>query len=314
MTAPAAAAATATVLVVNYEGETLLGPCLDALRGQGAARVVVVDNASCDGSLALLRAREDVDVIASPTNLGYAGAIDLVLGSVATPYLVVLNTDTEVAPGWLDALVAPFADAAVAATSSRLVLPDGRLQSTGGGFDPAGYGRDRGFGQPDDGRDADDPDVAYACGAAMGLRVDAVRAVGGTDPRFFMYYEDAELCWRLRLAGHAVRYAPDALVVHQHSATVGAGSLFHTRWTERNRLATLVTCATPGRIVRQFLRYPLTTVSVALFESRPKAVQRIVAYGSVLRALPGLVRRRRALPLVVPRAEFEARWLREVPR
>ena len=149
----------------------------------------------------------------------------------------------------------------------------------------------------------------YGCGAALALKTAAVREVGGIDPRFFLYYEDVDLSWRLRLSGYSVRYVPGAVVVHQHSASTGAGSLLHTYYTERNRLATLTVCASAGLALRAVARYPLTTVSVALFESPAKARRRVLAYLSYLGWLPALLRRRHSFPRRVARRDIEQRFL-----
>ena len=292
---------------MTWNGAHLLPACLDAVLAEGAP-VVVVDNASTDGTAALLAERyPTVRVEHSPTNTGFAGGVTQGLAVVDTPYAVLLNNDATVRPGWLAALTAPFDDPAVAAVCSKLLLPDGRLNSAGGWVAADGYARDIGFGEVDDGRWDMPAPVAFGCGAAVALRMSAVRAVGGMDPRYFLYYEDVDLCWRLQLAGWSVRYEPTAVVVHQHSATAGAGSLRHTYYTERNRLATLVTCATAARAWRAVLRFPLTTVSVALGESRPKALRRASAYLSFLAWLPALLRRRRRVAVRIPRAELERR-------
>ena len=231
------------------------------------------------------------------------------LAVVETPYAILLNNDAAVRPGWLGALTAPLDDPTVAAVCSKLLLPDGRLNSAGGWIAPDGYAGDTGFGELDDGRWDTPATVAFGCGAAVALRMSAVREVGGMDPRFFLYYEDVDLSWRLQLAGWSVRYEPSAVVVHQHSATVGAASLQWTYYTSRNRLATLVICATAARAWRAVLRFPLTTLSVALGESRPKALRRVMAYLSFLVWLPTLLRRRRSVVVRVPRAELESRLL-----
>jgi GT2 family glycosyltransferase len=298
-------------VVVTWNGAHLLADCLDAVLGQGG-QVLVVDNASVDGTAALLARRyPHVRVLTSPINSGFAGGVALALAEVATPVVVWLNNDAVVGPGWLAALLAPLADPSVAATTSRLLLPDGRLNSAGGLLTANGYGHDAGFGTVDDGRYDVAREVAYGCGGALALRTDAVREVGGVDPRYFLYFEDVDLSWRLHLAGYRLVYVPDAVVVHQHSASVGEFSLLHTFQTERNRLATLVVCATPRLALRAALRFPLTTASVALHESRAKARARVRAYASFLRWLPVLLRRRRTVLVRVSRAQVEARWLTE---
>ncbi|HEX7354544.1 MAG TPA: glycosyltransferase family 2 protein [Mycobacteriales bacterium] len=303
----------ATVVVVTWNGAHLLPACLDAVLPEGAP-VLVVDNASTDGTVAMLAERyPTVRVLASPVNAGFAGGVARAFDHVSTPVVVLLNNDAVVRPGWLAALLRGFADPAVAAVTSRLLLPDGRVNSAGGVLTRNGYGHDIGFGLPDGPAYDTAGEVAYGCGAALALRADAVREVGGVDSRFFLYYEDVDLCWRLRLAGHRVVYAPDAVVDHEHSATAGEFSLLHTYQTERNRLATLVTCATVPLALRMLARFPLTTVSVAAYESRAKAWQRVRAYVSVLGWLPALLRRRRRVVVRVPRAEVQARWLTAPP-
>ena len=245
-----------------------------------------------------------MQVVRNAANLGFAGGVTEGLRHVTTPYVVLLNNDAVVRPGWLAALLEPFADPAVAAVTSKLLLPGGQLQSAGGYLEPSGYGHDLDTG-------GDEPaDVAYGCGAALALRMDAVREVGGMDPAYFLYYEDVDLSWRLWLAGHRVVFQPTAVAVHEHSATTGGGaSLLHTYYTERNRLATLVTCATWPVVLRMLLRYPLTTLSVAVGESRAKAWARTRALGSLLVWLPALLRRRRSVVTRLSRAAFEQRFL-----
>lgn len=299
----------ATVVVVTWNGAHLLTACLDSVLPEGA-EILVVDNASTDGTIDLLNARyPGLRIVRSAKNTGFAGGVAQALERVDTPVTVLLNNDAEVRPGWLAALLRALDDPEVAAASSKLLLPDGTLNSAGGYVTTSGYGHDRGFGEPDDGRYDEPTEVMYGCGAALALRTSAVHEVGGVDPKFFLYYEDVDLSWRLRLAGYQVRYVPDSVVVHQHSASTGAGSLLHTFYTERNRLATLTTCATAGLAMRAIARYPLTTLSVALFESRAKAVKRVRAYLNFLLWLPSLVRRRRAVTLRVSRRDVEHTFL-----
>jgi GT2 family glycosyltransferase len=296
---------------VTWNGAHLLPDCLDAVLPEGAP-VLVVDNASTDGTTELLATRyPSVQVIQSPTNTGFAGGVARALEDVTTPYVVLLNNDAVVRPGWLAALLEPLErDPKVAAACSKLLLPDGRLNSAGGWLAEDGYGRDRGFGEPDDGRWDEPQEVAYATGAAAAYRVSALRAVGGIDPRFFLYYEDVELSWRLHLTGWRVVFEPTAVVVHQHSASAGAGSRLHTFYTERNRLACLLSCAPWGLVLRSLLRFPLTTLSVAVGESPGKAWVRVRSLASFVRWLPQLMRRRRQLAVSRKSTWQELRALR----
>ncbi|MCU1603453.1 MAG: glycosyl transferase, partial [Frankiales bacterium] len=181
---------------------------------QQTDQVLVVDNASTDGTQDLLaRDYPAVQVLTLPTNTGFAGGVAAGLERVTTEHVVLLNTDAIVHEGWLAHLVSPFQDESVGAVTSRLLLPDGTLQSAGGYLEPSGYGHDLTTG------DERPSEVAYGCGAALALRMSAVREVGGMDPRYFLYYEDVDLSWRLWLAGHRVVFEPSAVVTHLHSAT-----------------------------------------------------------------------------------------------
>ena len=295
------------MVIVTWNGAHLLPDCLDAVLPEGAP-VVVVDNDSVDDTAEVLARYPAVTVLTSPVNAGFAGGVALAVKQITTEYVVLLNNDAAVKQGWLALLLAPFVDDRVGAVCSKLLLPDGRVQSAGGWLDAIGYGRDRGFGDPDDGRWDAPCDVAYATGTAAAYRSAALQAIGGIEARYFLYYEDVELSLRLWLAGWHVRYEPAAVVVHQHSASTGAGSLRHTFYTERNRLAMLVVCGTPSVALKAITRFPLTTLSVARGESRAKAIARVRALGSFLVWLPELLTRRHRT--TGDRAAIMQRWLR----
>ena len=185
-----------------------------------------------------------------------------------------------------------------------------------------GYAADRGYQEPDIGQYDEPEDVFLMCGAAVGLRTAALEEVGVFDDDFFMYYEDTDLSWRLQAAGWRIRYAPDAVVRHLHSASSGEWSPFFTFHVERNRLLVFTKNA-PARFAAWLvLRFNLTTLSMArrsllqsLRQRRPPAVRplllRLRIMASYLRLLPSaLLGRRRSSRIArhSPRAVFD-RWL-----
>ena len=319
------AAVDTTVIVVNYNGAGLLPACLDALaaqRSRHTSQTWVVDNASRDESRALLAARDDVRVIASDRNLGFAGGNNLALREVTTPYVVLLNNDAVVQPGWLDALLDVLDDPAhqrVAAVTSKVLLADGvTINSAGSTVDTRGYGADRGWLEDDHGQYDEPAEVFTASGTAVALRRSALDDVGHFDDEFFLYYEDVDLCWRLRSRGWSVRYEPRAVVHHHHSATTGEGSeTFHFH-DLRNRLLCLGKNASRSRWLAEFARYPLTSVSLTAQGLRRRELRttarllrrRQRAMASYLRLLPSTVAKRRRIAgaATVPRRELE-RWL-----
>ena len=251
-----------TVVVVTWNGAHLLTACLDSLGNQTLPaadfRVLVVDNASDDGTAELLRREYPaVEVLVADRNTGFAGGAALGLGAVSTPYVVLLNNDAVAEPGMLAAFVAalesPGADRVAAVTGKVVLAEDGRLNSTGNLVSRTGRGHDRDWLRPDDGsRPAGE--VFGFCGAAAILRMSAVRDVHGFDPGLFLYYEDTDLSWRLRAAGWAVRYEPSAVASHRHATTSRAGSPEFVYWNERNSLLVFTRHAPAGMLLMVLLR------------------------------------------------------------
>jgi GT2 family glycosyltransferase len=314
-----------TVVVVTWQGRHLLGPCLRSLRAQTSPhRLLVVDNASTDGTAEFLAAEfPEATVVRTAENLGFAGGVAAGLEHAETPCVALLNNDAEAEPGWLAALVGHLErHPGAAAVTSRMLLTDrpGTLNNTGVLLLPDGYGADRGLGEPDTAYAEPDEVFGFSGGAAA-LRTAAVRAVGGFPRPFFLYYEDTDVSWRLRLAGWTVRYEPAAVVHHRHSATVDQQSAAFARYNERNRLLMLVRCAPGGFALRAVLRFLLTTASLAVRKLRPGAVPdvatfrlsvRLRAFGSFLRLAPWALRSRRTIRRTarVPRDDVAGAWLR----
>ncbi len=437
----------ATVVVVNWNGERWLRPCLDALARQQTStpfHTWVVDNASSDGSVALLeREYPSVRVLRNDENLGFAGGNNTALRQVTTPYAVLLNNDATPDPTWLERLLAPFDEPGaetVAAVTSKVVFapkflalqldvpgfvpggadprelglriagvtvdgedvtgkllwerlvhgaegvgkgrfwwtrPTGELlvplpQDTGpweitvrwaaecgkaatlswdGGHVElpvteeyadqsftvpvgtpavdvvnnvgslvftAGYGADRGYQEVDAGQYDTAQDVFAICGCAVAFRTEAGRQMDWFDDDFFLYYEDTDLSWRLRLAGWRLRYEPSAVVRHVHSASSIEWSPTFVFHTTRNRLLMLVKDATPGRAREQYVAFLGETLQMArpvvgaLRRGRRPAARplqaRVRATGSLLRLTPAALRKRRAISrtAVVPREQLDA--------
>jgi len=330
-TEPSSAAPRIVAVVVTFnrvELVTRLVASLDRARVV-PDEIVVVDNASTDGTADLVeRHHPEVRVVRSPTNRGFAGGNNLALRDVTTPYVVLLNNDAVPEPGFVAALVdalerAPDDVAGLTATvllaarfrpatpddpvEAHVVGPDGTwvadpdgavrlVNSTGNTVRTDGYGVDRGW-LADAARHRPAPDVFGFCGAAAVLRTSALRDVGLFDEDFFLYYEDSDLSWRLRLAGHRIRHCPEAVVHHVHAASTGEGSALFRFHDGRNRLLMLTKDATAGLAARAVLRYGLTTASIALRRRQPWAAVRLRlrVVASYVRLLPRMLGKRRAI-------------------
>jgi GT2 family glycosyltransferase len=264
-----------SVSVVSYRSRRHLAACLDAVFAQGSSvgEVLLVDNDSRDGSVELVRERHpSVSVLALGSNLGFAAAHNRNFARARGEFFLALNPDVVLAPGCLERLVAALRrEPDAGAASGRLLRPGPgrRLDSAGIRWAP-GRTRfvDRGVGEPA-GRFSREEDVFGACGAAALYRVSALDGVArpGEAPfaeRFFMYYEDVDLAWRLRRAGWRTRYVPDAEACHVRGGS-GAANAFIEYHLVRNRLWVSLRNASAAELLREL-------PGLALFET-VKAVQ-----------------------------------------
>lgn len=228
-----------TIAIVNWNTRQRLEQCLAALpRAAGGVSVetIVVDNGSSDGSQAMVADRfPNVRLIQNRENLGYGKAANIGVKAGGGRYALVLNSDCEPAAGALATLVERLErDQTVAGVFCKLVNPDGSLQPSVHDRFPSPWGmlgevvglpslRHAVYRRPwlhrwliraTLRRHERDRDIEWGGGACMLLRRSAFDAVGGFDERFFMYYEDTDLCRRLREAGYRLRYEPAATAVH----------------------------------------------------------------------------------------------------
>ncbi|HEV2952573.1 MAG TPA: glycosyltransferase family 2 protein [Candidatus Dormibacteraeota bacterium] len=306
----------ASVVVVTYNGIKYLPTCFEALLGQeleGGFEVILVDNSSSDGTAALVEERfPTVRLIRSESNLGFAGGNNLGIGAARGGYVILLNNDTRVRPGWLQALVATAdSEPRAGAVASKLVLMNrpGILNNCGSMLLSDGSGADRGWQEQDEGQYETREEVFGACGNGVLLRREMLDDVGLLDETFFTYYEDTDLNWRLRLRGWIVIYEPTAVVEHVHAGTSVEWSPLFTFHVDRNRLFMILKNASPGMVARTYMgftglalknlaralvwRYVThkpTTVGGGLGAGRGRIHVRVVA--SLLRHLPEMLGKR----------------------
>jgi N-acetylglucosaminyl-diphospho-decaprenol L-rhamnosyltransferase len=216
-----------SAVVVSYNVRDLLVQCIASLRADGIEHIVVVDNASSDGSADAARAA-DVEIVALDANVGFGSGANRGVARTGTPYVVICNPDLEVEPGANKALTEVLdGDDALGIVAPRIETPDGRLYPSARTFpdmvDAAGHAflhfvwRDNPFSRRYKMLDWDHStpgDVDWVAGTYFMARRTAWDAVGGFDEDFFMYLEDVDLCWRMRDAGWRTRYEPAARVVH----------------------------------------------------------------------------------------------------
>jgi GT2 family glycosyltransferase len=232
-----------SILIVNYNGEKHIAACLMAVESQTYPRsefeVIVVDNASRDQSLAVIRQFPTVILHASAINLGFAEGNNTAARMARGQTLVLLNNDTIPDPFWLEELMRAVHRNPWGLAVSKLVFAhDPKLiHSTGLVLLRDGRGADRGFREPDIGQYEVEEPVFAGCGAALAM---PAPKPGETifDPYYFIYYEDLDYQWQSTREGRVPTYAPRSLVRHVHGAAAGDRSAIFHYYVERNRAIT----------------------------------------------------------------------------
>lgn len=217
----------ASVIIPNWNGGHLIGPCLDSLRAQSYPRieVLVADGASRDRSPELIAERyPEVRLLRLAANHGFSGNVNAGLRAARGEVLALLNNDAVAEPGWLAELVGGLeADPRAGACASKILHFDdrARIASAGDLLGRNGLAAQRGNGELDDGRFDLGGEVFAASGGAAAYRRAMLDEVGLFDEHFVSYLEDVDLGLRGRLRGWGCRYVPTARVYHRVSATGG---------------------------------------------------------------------------------------------
>lgn len=213
-------------------------------------QIVVADNASSDDSVDFLRtAYPKVGLILLPENFGFAKGYNEALKQVQADYYVLLNSDVEVTPGWLDPMVMLMeSDKNIAACQPKILTWSNKTLfeyagAAGGYIDSLGYPFARGrvfdICETDNGQYNDPCAVAWASGAALMIRPSVYKECGGLDPNFFAHQEEIDLCWRIQSAGYKIYVCPQATVYHVGGGTLPKGNEKKVYLNFRNNLIML---------------------------------------------------------------------------
>jgi GT2 family glycosyltransferase len=282
-----------SVVVVTYRTGPALTRCLDSLaRQRPTPEVVVVDNGAAGDEVDLARRRPFLTVVSPGGNVGFAAGCNAGARAASGDVLLFLNPDAVVADGALEALAETLADARVGVAMARLRLLDSPtlLNSGGNVVHVAGFAWVGGHGEPVE-TAAELRDVPFASGAALAVRAETFRELGGFTDELFIYSEDLELAWRARLRGLRVVMNPRADVFHEYEFGRNADKRYYL---ERNRLV-FVLSAFSGRLLALLapvlLAAELATAALAWRERWLRA--KVAGWGWIFRNLRWLARHRR---------------------
>lgn len=230
------------VLILNWNGKTDTLRCLNSLRDL-PYEVIIIDNGSTDDSVEMIRKEfPDCTLIEMGFNLGYAGGNNIGIEyalNMGYEFFYILNNDTVVDPHCIETLLAQFAKeedlGILGSTIIRMNEPE-LLDHLGGIWNPKTCSFDF-IGYREKREDLKTPQsLDYVCGAAVMIKRQVFEKIGLFDPRFFLFWEEADLCFRARAAGFAVKNCPESFVWHRISASFTGGKPHASYFVSRNRL------------------------------------------------------------------------------
>jgi GT2 family glycosyltransferase len=268
------------VVILNYNGAAFLRKFLPSvLQHSKGYQVVVADNASTDSSVAILQNEfPEVALILLSQNLGFAGGYNEALKQVQANYYLLLNSDVEVAAGWLEPMLTFMAaNPAVAACQPKIRAyhqPDffEYAGASGGFLDWLGYPFCRGRLFDTLEKDHGQYDIArpifWATGACMLVKAEVFRELGGFDADFFAHMEEIDLCWRMHAAGYEVWVVPQSVVYHVGGGTLAKENPKKTYLNFRNGLWMLIKNSEDGIFTKVGFRLVLDWVAALQFISK----------------------------------------------
>lgn len=248
---------TISIIIPNYNGAAYLAACLASLREDPVpgTDIIVVDNGSTDGSGDLVTVQfPEVRLIRLKENTGFCGAVNVgIRASSDRDYVILLNNDTVIRPGFVRALVREAErDERIFSCQARMLSmtdPE-RLDDAGDLYCALGWAFARGHGRKDGPAYRKACDIFFACGGAALYRMACLKTLGLFDEAHFAYLEDLDIGWRARLSGYINRYVPDAVVCHAGSASSGSAyNLFKVRHASQNSVYVIGKNMPPGQLL-----------------------------------------------------------------
>jgi GT2 family glycosyltransferase len=240
------------IVILNWNGKKFLQQFLPSVLASTYSnkRIIVADNASTDDSVTFLNEQfPQVEILTSTQNYGFAGGYNYFLQQVQADYYVLLNSDVEVTPNWIEPVIELMqSNEKIAACQPKLLSWNVKDEfeyagASGGWLDALGYPFTRGrlfdVFEKDKGQYDDAIPVFWATGAALFIRQDCYHQMKGFDDYFFAHMEEIDLCWRLQRSGYQIYVCPQSTVYHVGGGTLPKGSERKVYYNFRNNLMML---------------------------------------------------------------------------
>lgn len=317
------------VVILNWNGKKFLEQFLPSVVSctSSSAEIIVADNASTDDSVSFLKENfPKIRVIENTTNGGFSKGYNDALKKIEAEYYVLLNSDVEVTPGWIDAVINSMdADSSIAACQPKVKDFNNKSHfeyagAAGGYIDKFGYpfcrGRILDNLEEDKGQYNDAREVFWATGACLFIRAEYYHKVGGLDEDFFAHMEEIDLCWRLKNAGYKIMYCPDSEVFHVGGGTLNKTSPHKTYLNFRNNLILLFKNHSPQYfIVKMLIRFILDGVAGVKFllsGEIPHMMAVVRAHFSFYKTLGTTIKKRRLLKSQIEKETTSAVYLHSI--
>ena len=301
------------VVILNYNGKKFLEKFLSIVIDNNAnfSEIIVADNNSTDDSVEFMKNNfPNIRLILNDFNGGFATGYNIALRQIEADYYVLLNSDIEVTPHWIEPVIELMEnDESIAACQPKILSYHDKTKfeyagAAGGFIDKYGYPFCRGRlfqnletdkGQYDD----DIKEIFWATGACLFVRSSIYHKIGGLDDDFFAHMEEIDLCWRLKNAGYKIMYCPDSKIYHIGGGTLPKSSARKTYLNFRNNLSLLMKNLPNGKVFSTiFLRFFLDWIAAFKFlcdGSFADFFAVIRAHFYFLRHLPVLSKKRKQL-------------------
>lgn len=251
-------------MLLSYNSADYIVPCVRSVVSSDydPLELTIVDNASSDNSVQVARtafvdSQLPGQVLVLEKNLGCAGGNNAGWRAATGRFVIFLNPDTEVLPNFISELVAPLHDSSIGATGAKIYYPGSRkLQHAGAYLLPNGLTNHYGAGEEDRGQHDAPRDVDYVTGAGFAIRRDVLEKVRGFDEDFFpAYFEEVDLCTRVRRMGLRIRYVPTAVMYHHESVSLLANSPRFRRLYQRMRIRYCIKNLNRRQWLRDFIPF-----------------------------------------------------------
>lgn len=240
---------TVAIVILNWNGRKFLEQFLPSVMASTYLhkKVIVADNASSDDSVSFIQSNyPHISLLINKKNEGFAGGYNWALKQVEADYYVLLNSDVEVTPRWIEPIIDLMeSDEKIGACQPKLLSFQNRDEfeyagASGGFIDCFGYPLTRGrvfdVHEKDEGQYDDAVPCFWASGAALFVRAKLYHEVGGLDAYFFAHQEEIDLCWRMQLAGYKIYVQPNSIVYHVGGGTLPKGNSRKVYLNFRNNL------------------------------------------------------------------------------